>query len=164
MPVSRFRSAHQSSLAWRMWYVGRDLRFFPRMPGNSLHCCLLYGLISLFDGCASTHDLITEAAEVPPTVFIAAENDPDIRQDVATRNKWNLDGEWFCKGASHYRYLEDADQLVRQLAGPLGTATPALASLDTYQCPGMSKSLRRLYRRPEEYYDHVMDRVSVATR
>ena len=55
---------------------------------------------------------ITEAAEVPPTVFIAAENDSDIRRYVAIRNKWNLDGEWFCKGASHYRYLEDVDQLV----------------------------------------------------
>ena len=81
----------------------------PPQPPHPLH---QYGLISLFDGCASTHDLITEAAGVPPTVFIAAENDPDIRQYVATRNKWNLDGEWFCKGASHYRYLEDADQLV----------------------------------------------------
>ena len=69
------------------------------------------GFISLFDGCASTHDLITEAAEVPPTVFRAAENDLDIRRYVATRNKWNLDGEWFCKGASHYRYLEDVNQL-----------------------------------------------------
>ena len=38
--------------------------------------------------------------------------DPDIRQYVAARNKWNLDGEWFRKGASHYRYLADVDQLV----------------------------------------------------
>ena len=84
----------------------------PPQPPQPLY---QYGLISLFDGCASTHDLITEAAGVPPTVFIAAENDPDIRRYVATRNKWNLDGEWFYKGASHYRYLEDADQLVDKL-------------------------------------------------
>ena len=50
-------------------------------------------------------------------MFIAAENDPDIRH-AATRNKWNLDGEWFCKGASHYRYLEDADQLVDNRTSP----------------------------------------------
>ena len=55
---------------------------------------------------AHLHDLRTEA------VFIAAENDPDIRRYVAIHNKWNLDGEWFYKGASHYRYLEDVDQLV----------------------------------------------------
>ena len=71
-----------------------------------------YGLISLFDGCASVHDLITEAAGVPPTVFIAAENDPDIRQYVGAKNKWNTDGEWFRKGTSYYRYLTDVDQLV----------------------------------------------------
>ena len=29
-PVTRFRSAQQSSLAWRMWTVGRDLRLFPQ--------------------------------------------------------------------------------------------------------------------------------------
>ena len=29
-----------------------------------------YGLISLFDGCASTHDLIAEAAGTAPTIFI----------------------------------------------------------------------------------------------
>ena len=45
-------------------------------------------------------------------MFIAAENDPDIRRYVAIRNKWNLDGEWFCKGASHYRYLADVDRLI----------------------------------------------------
>ena len=53
-------------------YHQRDLpeREIPMQP---LH---RYGLISLFDGCASVHDLITEAAGVTPTVFIAAENDP----------------------------------------------------------------------------------------
>ena len=66
-------------------------------PMQPLH---RYGLISLFDGCASVHDLITEAAGVAPTVFIAAENDPDIRQYVGAKNKWNTDGEWFCKGTS----------------------------------------------------------------
>ena len=71
-----------------------------------------YGLISLFDGCASVHDLITEATGVTPTVFIAAENDPDIRQYVGAKNRWNTDGEWFCKGTSYYRYLTDVDQLV----------------------------------------------------
>ena len=44
-----------------------------------------YGLISLFDGCASTHDLIAEAAGTAPTIFIAAENDPEIRQYVGAR-------------------------------------------------------------------------------
>ena len=78
-------------------------------PMQPLH---RYGLISLFDGCASVHDLITEAAGVTPTVFIAAENDPDIRQYVGAKNKWNTDGEWFCKGTSYYRYLTDVDQLV----------------------------------------------------
>ena len=78
-------------------------------PMQPLH---RYGLISLFDGCASVHDLITEAAGVPPTVFIAAENDPDIRQYVGAKNKWNTDGEWFRKGTSYYRYLTDVDQLV----------------------------------------------------
>ena len=89
-------------------YHQRDLpeREIPMQP---LH---RYGLISLFDGCASVHDLITEAAGVTPTVFIAAENDPDIRQYVGARNKWNTDGEWFCKGTSYYRYLTDVDQLV----------------------------------------------------
>ena len=78
-----------------------------------------YGLISLFDGCASTHDLITEAAGTAPTIFIAAENDPEIRQYVGARNKWNLDGEWFRKGTSYYRYLTDVDQLVDNTRHPL---------------------------------------------
>ena len=29
-PVTRFRTAQQSLLAWRMWTVGRDLRLFPQ--------------------------------------------------------------------------------------------------------------------------------------
>ena len=67
---------------------------------------------ALFDSCASTNDLIAEAAGTAPTIFIAAENDPEIRQYVGARNKWNLDGEWFPKGSSHYRQLTDVDQLV----------------------------------------------------
>ena len=30
VPVTRFWSVQQSSLAWRMWTVGRDLRLFPQ--------------------------------------------------------------------------------------------------------------------------------------
>ena len=30
VPVTRFRSAQQRSLAWRMWTVGCDLRLFPQ--------------------------------------------------------------------------------------------------------------------------------------
>ena len=71
-----------------------------------------YGLISLFDGRSSTHDLIAEAIGSQPTVYIAAENDPEVRRYVAAKNKWNLDGEWFRSGDSHYRYLKDVDELV----------------------------------------------------
>ena len=81
-----------------------------------------YGLITLFDGCLSTHDLITEAVGSPPTVCIAAENDAEVRRYVAAKNKWNLDGEWFQKGGSHYRYLKDVDELVSNHAAVLQQA------------------------------------------
>ena len=103
MPVTRVRSAQQSSLAWRMWTVGRDLRLFPQCR---------------------------EAA------CVAA----------------------YCT------------QVVRQLAGPVRPTTPVLASLDTYGWDvDIARMYRlpplwRLYRSPEEYYDPVMDRVSVASR
>ena len=64
-------------------------------PMQPLH---RYGLISLFDGCASVHDLITEAAGVPPTVFIAAENDPDIRQYVGAKTSGTLMENGSAKG------------------------------------------------------------------
>ena len=103
MPVTRFRSAQQSSLAWRMWTVGRDLRLFPQ-----------------------SHEAACIAA--------------------------------YCT------------QVVRQLAGPARPTTSVLASLDTYGWDvDIARMYRlpplwRLYRSPEEYYDHVMDRVSVAPR
>ena len=81
-----------------------------------------YGLITLFDGCSSTHDLITEAVGSPPTVCIAAENDTEVRRYVAAKNKWNLNGEWFRKGASYYKYLKDVDDLVNNQAAVLQQA------------------------------------------
>ena len=103
VPVTRFRSVHQSSLARRVWTAGRDLRLFP---------------------------LCREAA------CIAA----------------------YCT------------QVVRQLTGPVDAETSGLASLDTYGWDDdISRkyrlpSLKRLYRSPEDYYDHVLDRVAVAPR
>ena len=49
-----------------------------------------YGLITLFDGCSSTHDLITEAVGSQPTVCIAAENDTEVRRYVACGH-WRQD-------------------------------------------------------------------------
>ena len=72
-----------------------------------------YGIISLFDGCSSVHDIITEPVGRPPTVFIAAENDLDIRKYIAAKNQWNLHGTWFQQGSSHYIYLRDVDDLLR---------------------------------------------------
>ena len=60
--------------------------------------------------------------------------------------------------------------MVRQLAGPLDAETSVVASLDTYGWDvDISRMYRlpplwRLYRSPEDYYDHVLDRVSVAPR
>lgn len=31
---------------------------------------------------------------------------------MGAKNKWNLDGEWFRRGDSRYRYLKDVDELV----------------------------------------------------
>ena len=102
VPRTRFRSARQSSLAWRMWFVGRDLRLFPQCR---------------------------EAA------CIAA----------------------YCT------------QVVRQLAGSPNASVAAVSSLDTY---GWDVSIARIplsaslapLPQPEEYYDHVRARVSVAPR
>ena len=61
-------------------------------------------------------------------------------------------------------------QVVRQLAGSSNASAAAVSSLDTY---GWNVSIARmyrlpplwrLYRSPKEYYDHVMDRVSVVLR
>ena len=46
-----------------------------------------------------------------------------LRSDyVAAKNKWNLDGEWFRKGESHYRYLSDVDDLVNNHGAILNQA------------------------------------------
>ena len=79
----------------------------PRLPKVNQ-----YGLISLFDGCSSVHDVIIKAIGYPPVVFIAAENDPDVRRYIAAKNHWNADAEWFVKGESHYRYVQNVDDLV----------------------------------------------------
>ena len=58
------------------------------------------------------HDAIVKAIGYPPVVFIAAENDPDVRRHMAAKNHWNADAEWFVKGESYYRYVQNVDDLV----------------------------------------------------
>ena len=60
-----------------------------------------------------SHDLITEAAGVPTHSVHCSRKWTQTSGNMSEpKNKWNTDGEWFCKGTSYYRYLTDVDQLV----------------------------------------------------
>ena len=74
-----------------------------------------YAIISLFDGVGSAIPAITRAVGGPPSIIIAAECDPILRQIVSEQFLFRSDGRWTKSCQSTYTiYTDDVRNLLKE--------------------------------------------------